>query len=118
MHLYETHLHTSPISACARATVRESLEFYKSIGYTGVFLTEHFIDSNFDISARQFPYAEKIKRFFSSYEEGVRIGKEIGLDVFPGIEMGQGWAHVLVYGIDEKWCLEHENIDKIPRITE
>ena len=43
MYLYETHLHTSPVSDCARATVRESLEFYKSAGYTGVLINQHFI---------------------------------------------------------------------------
>ena len=32
MYLYETHLHTYPVSRCAGATVREVLEFYKEIG--------------------------------------------------------------------------------------
>ena len=41
MYLYETHLHTSPVSRCAIATVRENLEYYKSIGYSGVFITNH-----------------------------------------------------------------------------
>ena len=52
MYLYETHLHTSPVSACGKASVRETLEYYKSAGYAGVFMTEHFIDSNFDRAAR------------------------------------------------------------------
>ena len=47
MYIYETHLHTSPISACAKASTRESLEFYKAAGYAGVFMTEHFIDGSF-----------------------------------------------------------------------
>ena len=38
---YETHLHTSPVSKCAKASVRESLEFYKKAGYAGVFITNH-----------------------------------------------------------------------------
>ncbi|MBO5879871.1 MAG: histidinol-phosphatase [Clostridia bacterium] len=113
MYLYETHLHTSPVSACATASIRETLEFYKSIGYAGVFMTEHFIDSSFDRAARDFSYSEKIKHYFSAYEEGVRIGNDIGLDVFGGIEMGQGWAHILVYGIDEEWCLLHPDMDKM-----
>ena len=111
MYLYETHLHTSPVSDCARATVRESLEFYKSAGYTGVFITDHFIDSNIDEGVREHSYADRIKYYFSSYNEGVEIGREIGLDVFSGIEMGQGWAHILVYGIDEAWCLAHPEME-------
>ena len=113
MYLYETHLHVSPVSDCARAGVRETLEYYKSAGYAGVFITDHFIESNFDRAARSLPYDEKIKHFFSTYEEGVRIGEEIGIDVFPGIEMGHGWAHILVYGIDKEWCLNHPDMDKI-----
>ena len=35
MYLYETHVHTSPLSACAKVGVRETLEFYKSAGYAG-----------------------------------------------------------------------------------
>ena len=30
-YLYETHLHTSPVSRCARFGVRENLEYYKEI---------------------------------------------------------------------------------------
>ena len=46
MYKYETHLHTSPVSKCAIASVRDSLEFYKSLGYDGVFITNHFIQGN------------------------------------------------------------------------
>ena len=44
MYIYETHMHTSPVSACARVSVEDALKYYKSAGYTGVFMTEHFID--------------------------------------------------------------------------
>ncbi len=115
MYLYETHLHTAPVSACATATVRESLEYYKSLGYAGVFMTDHFIESNFDRSARDLPYKEKIERYFSAYEEGLVIGKEIGIDVFPGIEASHSWAHFLIYGIDKAWCLAHPEMETMPK---
>ena len=115
MYLYETHLHTSPVSKCAKASVRETLEFYKSAGYAGVFMTDHLIDSNIAVEARELPYREKIEFYFSAFEEGVKIGQEIGLDVFYGFEMSQGWAHILVYGIDKEWCLAHEDMHKIRR---
>ena len=76
-YLYETHLHTYP--------VRENLEFYKSLGYTGVFITNHFIDGNINVN-RSLPFEQQIEFFFSDYEEGVKIGKEIGISVFCGIE--------------------------------
>ena len=31
-YLYETHLHTYPVSKCGRAGVRESIECYKALG--------------------------------------------------------------------------------------
>ena len=40
---YETHMHTKPVSACGKASVRESLEFYKGLNYDGVFITNHFL---------------------------------------------------------------------------
>lgn len=113
MHLYETHLHTSPVSACARVGVRETLEYYKSAGYTGVFMTDHFIDGSFNLDARQLPYEECIEYFFSSYEQGRSIGEEIGLDVFSGFEMSYGGTDFLVYGIDKEWCLAHPDMDKM-----
>lgn len=104
--LYETHLHTSPVSKCAKASVRESLEFYKSLGYEGVFITNHFIDGNINCD-RNLPYAERIEFFFSDYEEGVKIGKEIGISVFAGIECSYGGTDFLVYGLDKAWFLAH-----------
>ena len=71
-YLYETHLHTFPVSRCGKATVRESLEFYKSIGYEGVFITNHFIDGNINYD-KSLPYNERIEFYFSDYEEGVRL---------------------------------------------
>ena len=108
--LYETHLHTFPVSRCAIATVRESLEFYKGEGYTGVFITNHFIDGNINVDANA-SYAEKIGFYFSDYEKGVEIGKEIGLDVFCGVESSYHGTDFLIYGLDKQWFLDHPEIE-------
>ena len=63
-YFYETHLHTYPVSACAKAGVRESLEFYKSEGYRGVFITNHFLDGNINID-KSLPYEERLRFYFS-----------------------------------------------------
>jgi histidinol phosphatase-like PHP family hydrolase len=109
-YLYETHLHTSPVSKCARADVRETLAFYKSLGYEGVFITNHFLDGNINID-RSLPYAERIEFYFSDYEEGVRIGKEMGISVFFGVECSYGGTDFLVYGLDKQWFLSHPEIE-------
>ena len=108
-YLYETHLHTYPVSKCARATVRENLEFYKSLGYDGVFITNHFIDGNINFD-RSLPYKEQMEFYFSDYEEGVAIGREIGISVFLGIETSLMGTDFLVYGLDKAWFLNHPEI--------
>ena len=40
-YLYETHLHTSESSACARCTGSEMARACKEYGYSGIFVTDH-----------------------------------------------------------------------------
>ncbi len=109
MYKYETHCHTNPVSACGRVGVRETLEFYKKMGYDGVFITNHFLDGNIGIDWKT-PVKEKLDFYFSDYEKGVQIGKEIGIKVFLGIEMSYGGTDFLVYGLDKEWYYEHTDI--------
>ena len=109
MYFYETHLHTSPVSKCAKATVRENLEFYKSLGYDGVFITNHFLDGNINID-HSLPYEEKINFYFSDYEQALKLSEEIGIKVFLGIEMSNHGTDFLIYGLDKAWFLAHPEI--------
>ncbi|MBQ9069750.1 MAG: histidinol phosphatase [Clostridia bacterium] len=109
MYLYETHLHTYPVSKCAVASVRESVEFYKKLGYTGIFITNHFLDGNINLDP-SLSYEEKINFYFSDYEEAVRVGEELGISVFLGHELSVGGTDFLVYGLDKAWFLAHPEI--------
>ena len=117
MYLYETHLHTAPVSKCAVSTVRETLEFYKAIGYTGVFITNHFIDGNISID-KTLPYKDKINFYFSDYEEATRLANDIGIDVFCGVEMSYKGTDFLVYGLDKQWYLDHPEIEGMKKSEE
>ncbi len=110
MYLYETHLHTSGVSKCARANVEENIRFYKSLGYRGIFITNHFIDGNIRLSEDGLCYADKINFYFSDYEQGLRLGKELGIDVFCGVEISYRGTDFLIYGLDKQWFLEHPEI--------
>lgn len=109
-YLYETHLHTAPVSRCAKASVEQTLAYYKSLGYAGVCITNHFIDGNINIE-RDRPYEERIRFFCSDYENAEKLGLEMGISVFFGIEMSYGGTDFLVYGIDKAWLLAHPEID-------
>ena len=109
MYKYETHLHTSPVSKCATATIREHLEFYKSLGYDGIFVTNHFLDGSLNIDKTK-SYEERLNFFYSDFEEGVKIGKELGIKVFCGIETNYLGADFLVYGLSKEWYLKNPQI--------
>jgi hypothetical protein len=109
---YETHLHTSPVSRCAHATVRQTLEAYTKFGYDGVFITNHFLGGNI-LTDPSWSYEECVRFYFSDYEEGVRIGKELGIDVFCGVELSYGGSDFLVYGVEKEWFLAHPEIREI-----
>ena len=118
MYRYETHLHTSPVSICAKKTVRENLEFYKSLGYDGVFITNHFLDGNFVARNTDLSYEEKIKIYISDYTEGSEIGKELGIRVFFGVELSYRGTDFLVYGLEPEWYLAHPEIMEMEKSTE
>ena len=109
MYKYETHLHTYPVSKCGKASVYESIDFYKNIGYDGVFVTNHFLDANIIIDSST-SYEEKIEFYFSDYEEGVKYGNSIGFKVFSGVELSYNGTHFLVYGLDKEWYLKNPQI--------
>lgn len=109
MYKYETHLHTYPVSKCAKVSVRENLEFYKSKGYDGVFITNHFLDGNINMD-KSTPYEEIINFYFSDYEKAKEMEKEIGIKVFLGIEMSYKGTDFLVYGLSKEWFLKNPQI--------
>ena len=102
-------MHTLPVSRCARYNVRENLEFYKSLGYDGIFITNHFLDGNINID-KTLPYEERVKFYFTDYYEALELGKEIGIKIFLGVEISYRGTDFLIYGLDEKWFLEHPEI--------
>ncbi|MGM9551330.1 MAG: histidinol phosphatase [Clostridia bacterium] len=109
MYRYETHLHTYPVSACGKVSVKENLDFYKEMGYDGIFITNHFLDGNINIDWNT-PVEEKLDFYFSDFEEAEKYGKKINLKVFCGIEMSYGGTDFLVYGLDKEWWLNHTDV--------
>lgn len=106
---YDTHMHTSEGSACSNSTAYEMADKFKSEGYTGIIVTNHFFNGNTSVPY-DLPWKERIERYNLGYEKAKERGEQIGLDVFFGFEYGNGQADFLVYGLDAAWLYEHPEI--------
>jgi len=108
-YLYETHLHTSQGSACARSSGEEMAKACKAAGYTGIFVTDHNWGGNTAVD-RRLPWKDFIERFVSGYERARAVGERIGLDVFFGWESGYRATEFLIYGLSPQWMLAHPEL--------
>ena len=106
---YETHMHTSQGSACGLAAGGKMAEYYKSLGYTGFIVTDHFFGGNTAVSENQ-PWPDAVEQFCSGYEDAKKRGGEIGFDVFFGFEYCFRGTEFLVYGLDKEWLLHNPQI--------
>ena len=118
MYKYETHCHTSPVSKCGKASVKDTVFFYKQYGYDGIFITNHFLDGNINPKARVLPYRDQIDYYFSDYEEAVKIGSDAGIKVFPGVELSYKGTDFLIYGLDKEWYKDHPEILEMQKTEE
>lgn len=110
-YLYETHLHTSLGSACAKGSPEEMARACKAYGYTGIFVTEHNWNGNTAID-RNLPWEEWVDAFCQGYERARAEGERIGLDVFFGYESGYQGTEFLIYGVDGAWLKNHPQIEE------
>lgn len=103
---YETHCHTSQTSRCSKITGAKLAEFYKSLGYTGIFITDHFFNGNTTVP-RELDWASRVNMFTEGYLDAKAEGDRIGLDVFFAWEYSWGGNDFLIYGLDRDWLLEN-----------
>ena len=111
MYKYETHLHTSPASKCAFSDTKETFSFYKSIGYDGVCVTNHFYLSS--VVRGEVSYEQMINEFFDDIENSKRIGKEVGIRFFSGLEMTYINADFLIYGVEREFFLQNSDFAEV-----
>lgn len=106
---YELHCHTSLVSRCASIDVKSIVNLYKENGYTGVFITDHFLNGN-SVVDRTLAWDEQIRRYCMGYEECKKEGNKAGLDVFFGVESSYKGTDVLFYGLSPEWYTSHPEI--------
>ena len=118
MSKYETQCHTAPVSKCGKASVKDTVSFYKQLGYDGIFITNHFLDGNINPEARVLPYQDQIDYYFSDYEEAFHAGSAIGIKVFQGVELSYRGTDFLIYGLGKEWYKAHPEILEMEKTEE
>lgn len=98
LYKYETHTHTSEGSKCGKIDGASLVRFYKELGYTGVFITNHFFNGNTAVP-RELPWNEWVKEYYRAYTICKEEGDRIGMDVFFGWEYSIQGNDFLIYGL-------------------
>lgn len=114
-YLYETHMHTSQGSACARSKGAEYIKPYMDLGYTGIIITDHFYKGN-TRPERSLPWTEWVNQFCSGYEDAKNEGDKRNFPVFFGIEENFEGDEYLIYGIDKAFLLAHPDMKEWDRV--
>lgn len=114
MYKLETHCHTNVISRCSKMSPSQVVELYSQNGYNGIFITEHFLNSDscrviHDYASAD--YKTKIDKFCEGYLKVKECAKGI-LDVFFGLEFSYNGTDLLVYGLDG------EKLKQMPEIMQ
>ncbi len=112
---YETHLHTAEVSSCATSTAVEMVRGHYDAGYSGIIVTDHFINPNSE-TMKGLSWPEQVEKFVRGYELAKAEGDKIGLDVFFGWEYpnrpyGEDY---LTYNLDKKFLLDHPELIDMP----
>ena len=96
LYVFETHLHTSEVSDCARVPAREMIRMYADSGYAGVQITDHFLPGRYNNSRER-------KAFLRGYYDALDEGAKKNLVVLPSMEIrfANGLEDFLVLGMDE-----------------
>lgn len=108
---YETHLHTKEGSACGNSRAEEYIQAYRNIGYSGIFVTDHFFGGNCAVD-RTLSWEEKIQMFCKGYENAKKAAEQFDdFQVFFGFEQSFDGDDYLIYGLEKEWLLSHPEVE-------
>ena len=108
-YLYEPHLHTIQGSRCGHTDARDYVPWYKSLGYDGIFVTDHFYLGNCAVD-RALPWPDWVAGYAQGYREAKEAGDRLGLKVFFGWETTYQGDDYLIYGPGPDYLLAHPEI--------
>ena len=107
---YELHCHTGDVSRCGAQTTEEVVETYKSLGYDGIVLTDHYSPQTF-LDKHIFCPQKDADFYLSAYHKALAMADE-SFTVLLGMELrfyGNGNDY-LVYGMTEDFIRNNGNL--------
>ncbi len=106
----ETHAHTGG-SWCALCGLEEIFKHYKSFGYGGIVVTNHYSYAEYKSHECE-SYRDYAKYFFSLIESAIEIGKKYDMKVFYGAEvkLNSDKTEYMLYGFDKNFLLDNANL--------
>ncbi len=108
-YVYETHLHTVEASACGRTPGADYIEHMKSLGYSGIIVTDHFFNGNSCVP-KNLPWEQRVELYCKGYEAALEASKGQDFTVMFGIEYNFQGDEYLLYGVGKEWLLSHPDI--------
>ena len=111
MYLFETHLHTSEVSPCARVPAAEMVRLYQEAGYSGILVTDHLYQPILD-SFGCADWHAAMDRYLLGYRLAKEAGEKAGLNVLLGAELlpDGGANEYLLFGLTEDFLYRNEGI--------
>ena len=101
-YLYDTHIHTSVGSHCSQVLPEEAVHRFKKMGYTGIFITDHFFNNpSTTVPYKDIPWREAVAQYCVPYERAKAEGDKVGLDVFFGFENSYQGNDILTFGLGQ-----------------
>ena len=104
------HCHTAETSECAAALAKDTVEFYKSIGYSGLVITDHYSFLTFGTDSafkRQIDVDKYLKGYHCALEAA---GDDFTVLLGMEIRYFATTNDYLVYGIDEDFLRKNGNM--------
>ncbi len=107
---YEIHCHTDETSRCGRVPAAESVRLFKSKGYDGMVITDHYSQMTFRETGI-FNSGRMAEKFLRGYRSAVQEADD-DFTVLLGMEL-RCWNSAidyLVYGVTEDFVLKSGNL--------
>ncbi len=106
----ETHLHTWPVSSCAKLSPVEQVRLFKEAGYDTIIISDHFSPHHFKKLGEDLTFSQKVDKLCDAYLEAKAEGDRIGLTVLFSVELSFHKNHYLLYGVTREFLKLREDI--------